>query len=89
MERNDQVRFLGWSDDEGPGCIHPLIPNDMGRITQVITDPTLMPGASHADPMYEVTYRKGNGHSSIPFKITHFEEEIELVLVPELEGIPG
>ena len=81
MNKGDEVRILGWSDDEGPGCVHPLFEGDKGRITDKITDPLLMPGASPDEPMYEVEYRKGNGANS--FKIVHFDEEIELVPVPE------
>ena len=87
MDKDDRVRFIGWSDDAGSGCVYPLLPNDTGKITEVITDSTLWPGASRIDPVYEVMYRKGNGHSSVPFKIVHFEEEIELVIVSELEEI--
>lgn len=87
MNKNDRVRFLGWSDTEGHGCVHPLIPYDVGEITDVITDPILMPGASPEEPMYQVEYRKGNGHHVVPFNIVHFEEEIELVIVPILEEV--
>lgn len=89
MNKGDRVRFLEWSDNEGPSCVYPLVPGDLGTITEVVTDPAQMPGVSPDSPMYEVTYRKGNGYCPTAFKIVHFEEEIELVLAPELEEVLG
>lgn len=87
MEEGDRVRFLEWSDDEGPSCVHPLVPNDTGTVIEVITDPTVMPGASPDEPMYDVEYFKGSSRGFSSFKIVHWEEEIVLVFAPELEGV--
>jgi hypothetical protein len=81
LERGAEIRFLGWSDEEGASCVHPLIPGDVGTIKEVITNPAFWPGASPTDPAYTVEYRKGLSH----FEITHWSDEVEPTIEPPEE----